>query len=102
MATDPHRHDKLFADCFSHNTEGYAIYKLISADEIKPGTCGYFDDKGNWDTIAQLVNADGVEQAGWSRPAPLEIVPRPGKENWGEVKSSNVVGAHIGAGAGGG
>lgn len=44
MSAPSERLDKIFTDCFKHHPEGHAIYKNISASDLKPGACGYIDE----------------------------------------------------------
>jgi hypothetical protein len=37
------------------NVGGHAFWKKVSATEVRPGACGYFDSSGDWTPIIQVL-----------------------------------------------
>lgn len=52
---DMHRQ---YAKCMKTRSEGHALYRNVSAAILKPGTCGYFDNDGDWQVIVQTADAE--------------------------------------------
>jgi len=50
-----------YAECFSGEREGWAVYPPIKSTALKPGMCGYFDVDGIWQTIVDLADPDDVK-----------------------------------------
>ena len=46
--------DLAYAILMSQCTEGTFLYTPASADNFRPGACGYFDDSGIWEDIVDL------------------------------------------------
>ncbi|KAH8696411.1 hypothetical protein BGW36DRAFT_380944 [Talaromyces proteolyticus] len=59
------RLDVIFAEQLRNHPEGHALYNKVSADHLKPGTCGFFDEKGDWNVIEQLCDRETWESDGW-------------------------------------
>jgi hypothetical protein len=77
------REDKVYATCFSQRSEGHAVYKNESAEDIRPGACGYFDYDGSWVTVVQTIAVDRAEPATGLVRATKPVVrakPRTGKD----------------------
>ena len=55
-----------------HHPHGYAVYEPVSSTDLRPGSCGFFDDSGGWTTIAQLDDIESLKRAGFEPPPPLE------------------------------
>jgi len=56
----------VFADCFKNQPEGHALYKKVAITQLKPGTCGYFDQQGDLQQIVDLTKADELKEKGYS------------------------------------
>jgi hypothetical protein len=48
--------------CFNRKPEGHAIYHAETSRNLRPGTCGYFDDGGDWTTIAYTLDPKELEE----------------------------------------
>lgn len=53
-----HRWDVVYARSFRNQPEGHALYQNLTARELRPGSCGYFDHNGNWQLVANLTNKE--------------------------------------------
>ena len=95
------RWDVVYADCFKNQPEGHALYKKLSITQLKPGTCGYFDDQGDWQQIEDLTvvnqqqttkGTNAAEQRTESFTSVLGIrrIDDPEGEKWFLRKSENV------------
>lgn len=79
---------------------GHGFYEPESADDVRPGYCGYIDESGRWQTILDLSKKEEMIQAGFDEPPIAYNMPTT-KRRWGPKTSSAVVGkkTHIEAGA---
>jgi hypothetical protein len=87
---------KQYAKCMKKRSEGHALYRNVSSAKLKPGTCGYFDNDGDWQVIVQATDAAELQKQGLP---PLDGV-RPfidnGQEYWrGPIKSEGVIGQRV-------
>ncbi|KAM7221336.1 hypothetical protein V8F06_003304 [Rhypophila decipiens] len=58
----PHNeNDKAFAACFANSSNGHALYPNESANAIRPGLCGYFDQDGKVTTTHDAQPIDVLE-----------------------------------------
>ncbi|KAG0645025.1 hypothetical protein D0Z07_9198 [Hyphodiscus hymeniophilus] len=55
---------KQYAKCMKKRSEGHAMYRNVSAATLKPGTCGYFDNDGDWQVIIQTTDAAELHKQG--------------------------------------
>lgn len=46
---------EIFVKTLSSQSEGHAVYQTLLAKDFKPGTCGYIDENGDFNTILQLT-----------------------------------------------
>lgn len=81
------RWDKVYADCFKDQPEGHALYKKVSVTELKPGTCGFFDEQGDWQMIADLIEPEGEL---YSSVSGIRRTEDPGREEWLLRKSASM------------
>ncbi|KAF6225631.1 hypothetical protein HO133_009631 [Letharia lupina] len=88
MSAPKDRLDKVFAQCLQHHPEGHATYEQISARDLKPGACGYIDENGAWNKIAQMTDEAAMNMLGWTCPKDLATVEKAGKEKWPQAKTS--------------
>ncbi|KAI5920111.1 hypothetical protein F4810DRAFT_449030 [Camillea tinctor] len=82
------RIDRVFARLLMNHPYGWALYKKVSAKDLHPGTCGYFDSDGDWKILKiqnHLLDAESRE------PEPL---------TWGPKSSESVVCRQIGGSIG--
>jgi hypothetical protein len=103
------RHDVRFLNCFPNNPEGHALYLPVSGNDLKPGACGYFDQDGNWQTIAHLTdtnaptntnaptgtNAPAVNK--WTKATGIDLKPNTLAELWPVVQSESMNCLNLGA-----
>lgn len=80
MSAATSRLDKVFSECLQHHPEGHAVYTKISAKDLKPGTCGYVDENGSWNKIAQVTDEGAMNMLGLIRSKGLALSMDPGKE----------------------
>lgn len=62
---------------------------MISARDLKPGSCGYIDENGTWHQIAQMTDEAAIAMLGWTYPKGPAIDEKRGKETWPYPKTSN-------------
>lgn len=51
------KQNKIFAQSFRLSQEGHAVWPKILSTKVRPGTCGYVNGNGDWETIIQLCDA---------------------------------------------
>jgi hypothetical protein len=51
-----HQH---YAIAFAGDSFGFALYHPRPASDLRPGACGYFNDKGVWETLFNLYATPG-------------------------------------------
>ena len=75
---------EVYADEMANHSLGRSLYHPVWSSFIKPGSCGYFNDLGNWNPIADLSDAKKLEQDGY-RPVSeiLEKAPTGPPTEWG-------------------
>lgn len=85
------RHDVLYQECFQNFAKGHALYKDVSATQLKPGMCGYFDHNGDWQTIIDLTRPDDeLKKEGWTESGNVQVLPDGNDRIWGHKTSENV------------
>ena len=96
------RWDQIYADCFKDQPEGHALYKDVSVEKLKPGTCGFFDEQGDWQIIADLIEPDDTQNEIYSSASGIERSEGSGKTQWLLRKSASMyrVEPQVTAGAG--
>lgn len=74
-SSNANRGDRIYARSFKDEGKGHAIYRNISTERMRPGTCGYFDHTGAWVKVFQVAEfehpADSTHQVVESMAAPL-------------------------------
>ncbi|KAI1492281.1 hypothetical protein F5X96DRAFT_627545 [Biscogniauxia mediterranea] len=86
--TNKSRVDRVFARLLMNHPYGWALYKKVSAKDLRPGIVGYFDSEGDWKALKiqnHILDADSRE------PEPL---------TWGPKSSESVVSRQIGGSIG--
>lgn len=77
---------------------GYPLYELTSRTIVKPGVCGYIDQHGQWNPVADLNKIEDLEGKGFMDPRkPLEFAPDDHDISWGPKCSDAVKGRRLGA-----
>lgn len=79
-----------YVEQMQHHPHGYAIYEPVSSTDLRPGSCGFFDDSGGWTTIAQLDDVESLKRAGFELPPPLEEAHDKITRSWHPKCSSDV------------
>lgn len=80
---------------------GYPLYNPTSRTIIKPGVCGYIDQHGQWNPVADLTTPDELIKKGLTPPQqPLESAPDDCDISWGPKCSEAVKGRRLGVEAG--
>ena len=46
---------KIYAQLLKWHNKGHALWEPVRSDRIRPGSVGYFDRKGRWETVLQNV-----------------------------------------------
>ncbi|KAH7111180.1 hypothetical protein EDB81DRAFT_830637 [Dactylonectria macrodidyma] len=64
---------KRYPEAMKHFHSLFAVWSPDQTDRLKPGACGYFDDSGDWNVIANLRDA---EPNGGNFPTP-PLIPEP-------------------------
>ena len=76
---------------------GYPLYEPTSRTIIRPGVCGYVDQHGQWNPIADLSNPEELEKKGLATPQEsLEVAPDDRDISWGPKCSEAVKGRRLG------
>jgi len=57
-----------------HLNCGHALFTPALTDEIQIGQCGWFDERGDWNSIVTLSDPDEVRSEGFT---PMKDPPRP-------------------------
>ncbi|KAJ5552383.1 hypothetical protein N7494_001761 [Penicillium frequentans] len=87
---------KQYAKCMIKRSEGHALYRNVSAEKLKPGTCGYFDNDGDWQVILQTTNAEELQKHGLSPLGEVRTFTDDGEEYWsGPITSEGVKGERV-------
>ena len=71
-----------YAEQMRHHSYGHAIYEPASSADLRPGSCGYFDDSGGWMAIAQLDDIEKLKRDGFEPPTALEAVEDKITRSW--------------------
>jgi hypothetical protein len=84
---------KQYAKCMKSRSEGHALYRNVPATKLKPGTCGYFDNDGDWQVIVQASSPEALQEHGLPALEDVRFFKDDGKDHWrGPVKSDGVTG----------
>jgi hypothetical protein len=84
------RWDVIYANCFENQPEGHALYKKVSITQLEPGTCGYFDQQGDWQQIVDLTKPDELKEKGYSFVPGIKVTEDPPGEGWPLRKSESI------------
>ncbi|KAH7146313.1 hypothetical protein EDB81DRAFT_487533 [Dactylonectria macrodidyma] len=93
------RLDRVFARLLQNHPYGWALYKKATAEDLRPGCCGYFDVDGDWHTLVDLMgNPEDLIRQGWKAPGDKfkGIDKKPETLIWGPKQSKSVVSFRIG------
>lgn len=87
---------KQYAKCMKSRSEGHALYRNVPATKLKPGTCGYFDNDGNWQVIVQTSDPEALENHKLPPLNDVRFYKDEGKEYWrGPLLSDGVTGRRV-------
>lgn len=90
------RWDVVYARSFENQPEGHALYQNLSTKELRPGSCGYFDDRGHWQLVANLTNKQLED---YDKVPGLQVRSKSGAQ-WPLRVSQGVSGTKLEVGAG--
>lgn len=95
------RLDKVYAQLLRDHPYGWALYKKVTTQNLRPGICGYFDTDGDWNILVDLTSPDDLVRQGWRAPDdPITRSESPELLVWGPKNSTSVRNHRIGATAG--
>ncbi|KAF5607571.1 hypothetical protein FPANT_824 [Fusarium pseudoanthophilum] len=83
---------EIFTECFKGSFEGHALYEKVLGNNMKPGTCGYFNHLHKWIPIIHTLDEDIAKDV--QRPN-ARLVDQGQPDKWDVRKSGNVSGARI-------
>jgi hypothetical protein len=87
---------KEYAKCMKRRSEGHALYHKVLAVRLKPGTCGYFDNNGDWQVIVHTTDAGALTTHNLPALRSVRAFTDDGKEEWkGPVKSEGITGHRV-------
>jgi hypothetical protein len=88
------RLNDVYAEILQNHPYGYDLYAPESSLTLKPGTCGFLDQKGAWTPLLDLSNAAAVHARGFT---PFhDFSPAPPKSGlWGPKGSEGVTGVSV-------
>ncbi|KAM0470853.1 hypothetical protein ACHAPX_009727 [Trichoderma viride] len=96
------RLDRVYAQLMSDHPYGWGLYKKVTTRDLHPGSCGYFDPEGDWNTITDLSDPQNLTTQGWTIPDDqLHDSEGPKSATWGPKTSSAIRSCRIGGTAGG-
>jgi hypothetical protein len=82
--------DNVYNKHMRQHNHGYALYKPVSSDLMRPGSCGYFDDSGSWNPILDLNDGKSLQKHGLCPPKGLNLAPVEDNISWGPKTSQGV------------
>ena len=51
----------IYARAFKNDSFGLSLYHPRPADDLKPGSCGYFNEHGVWRTLFHIDSIDPID-----------------------------------------
>ncbi|KAH6986287.1 hypothetical protein BKA56DRAFT_308792 [Ilyonectria sp. MPI-CAGE-AT-0026] len=84
-----------FSKCFPDEDEGHALYQKVLGTDMKPGTCGYFNQLHKWVPIIHTLDNDAVVLANGLQAPQAMPVNRGQDDEWGVRKSGSVSGSQF-------
>lgn len=85
------RLDRVYARLMSNHPYGWALYKKVTAKDLRPGHCGFFDSDGDWYTLVDLTSpVQELALQGWEPPHAQIQNRDPESMVWGPKSSSSV------------
>ncbi|KAF5227976.1 hypothetical protein FAUST_11408 [Fusarium austroamericanum] len=95
------RLDRVYARLLCDHPYGWALYKKVTSQTLRPGTFGYFDTEGDWNSLIDITNDDSLAQEGLKPPNhPITRSETPDTFTWGPKSSVSVSRRQIGGTAG--
>ncbi|KAL7931986.1 hypothetical protein V8C35DRAFT_323246 [Trichoderma chlorosporum] len=81
----------------SDHPYGWSLYKKVTARDLHPGSCGYFDSEGDWNTIVDLLDPQSLTAQGWTiADDELHNTEGPKSATWGPKISNSIRTCRIG------
>ncbi|KAK1979859.1 hypothetical protein LZ30DRAFT_595962 [Colletotrichum cereale] len=97
------RLDRLYARLLADHPYGWALFKKVTTNEIRPGTCGYFDSESDWRTLVDLTSdPEELARDRWKPPS-IDLRDKnaaPEHLLWGPKHSNSVNSRRIGGSIG--
>ncbi|KAF5010057.1 hypothetical protein FDECE_3775 [Fusarium decemcellulare] len=95
---------EVYAKCFEGRSEGHALYDKVLGNDMKPGTCGYFNRLQKWVPIIHTLDDDSPKvldpKAGDDVKGPGARLMDCGEDDeWGLRQSGSVAGVRVEAAA---
>lgn len=77
-----------YTEAMKEHPYGYALFRPALSETLRPGSCGYIDDNGRWNSI--LLDIQATTNEGFSASTSLSAMPTQ-YHTWGPKASSGVV-----------
>jgi hypothetical protein len=96
LKTSGHDLHKEYARYTKGRLEGHALCRNVPAKMLKPGTCGYFDDDGDWQIIVHTTDAEALTTNNLPPLRNVRTFTDDGKKKWkGPIKPGDVTGHRV-------
>jgi hypothetical protein len=90
--------DVVYAQSLKRYPEGHAVYAKLSGKDLTPGTCGYFDKKGDWIKLLQITDQADLDKWGFEPFTDVKITKTGGQTRWPLREAANMARFHVGGG----
>lgn len=80
----------IYAEAMRHHPFGFALYHPCHKNILKPGSCGYFNDRGEWNPITDLANPSSLNELSFVGVDEDLQKGEPQMLHWGPKCSKNV------------
>jgi hypothetical protein len=90
----------IYANAMSNHGYGYALYEPVSSTIVKPGVCGYLDENGNWNPVANLTDSVSLSRDGLGPVGEVKWAPVDEGRSWGPKVSNSVTAVRVNLKAG--
>lgn len=79
-----------YAEAMQDHSYGHGLYTPEPMEILKPGSCGYLDDRGRWQpVIYDITDQASLKAKGFKAPSGLARIPSR-THTWGPKKSTSV------------
>jgi hypothetical protein len=85
---------QLYADAMTIHGHGHGFYETEGDNMLRPGVCGYIDDTGLWQPIADLLDRKALEGHGYTKIGHL-VKAAAAEAIWKETTSEGVTSTTI-------